>query len=108
LCAVPSGYCAAIFAVLAAYARTLGQALGAPAEFGGSMSKPWRMVACHAGAWATLALLWWHEGSIRYAGLTVLDWTCLVVVLGCTQTIYVRLSRIAVSLRRGTHGHGEE
>lgn len=100
LCAVPSGYCAAILAVLTAYTRILGQSLGAPAEFAGLMSKPLRMVACHVGAWATFGLLWWQDGSIQYASLTVLDLTCLIVVLGCIETICVRLSHIAASLQR--------
>jgi len=105
--AVASGYCAAIFALLVAYVRTLGQSLGAPPEFGGVMSKPWRMVLCHAGAWITLALSWWGNGAVRYGGLTVLDWTCLVVVLGSIQTICVRLSRVIRSLREKACRHGE-
>ena len=63
------------------------------------MSKPWRMVVLHAGAWATLALLWWAGGATAYAGLTVLDLTHLVIVAGCAQTVWVRLARTVRSLR---------
>src|SRR5215510_13631928 len=57
LCAVVSGYWAAIFALLTAYVGMLGQAVGARREFGGVMSKPWRMVVLHIGAWITFAML---------------------------------------------------
>jgi hypothetical protein len=56
------------------------------------------MVALHVGAWTTLGLLWFAGGRIRYGGLTVLDWTFLAIVLGCVQTIGLRLVRIVESL----------
>jgi phosphatidylglycerophosphate synthase len=99
LCEPIAGYWAAIFALLVAYVGTLGQAVGAKREFGGVMSKPWRMVALHVGAWITLGLLWWGNGQIRFGGLTVLDWTFLAIVLGCVQTIWLRLSRIVKALQ---------
>jgi hypothetical protein len=34
-----------------------------------------------------------------YAGLTVLDWTCIAIIAGCVQTIAVRLKRILAALR---------
>jgi hypothetical protein len=52
----------------------------------------------NAGAWLTYILMCSHAPS-RYAGLTVLDWTCVVIVLGCVQTIWVRLARITAELR---------
>jgi len=76
-----------------------GQAVGVQREFSGLMSKPWRMVTLHIGAWITLGLIWWNNGAIRWFGLTVLDWTCLLVVVGCTQTIWIRLRRIMRALR---------
>ena len=93
LCAPSSGYWAAIFALLTAYVGTLGQAVAGRREFGGIMSKPWRMVTLHIGAWMTLGLLWLGNGRIRFGGLTVLDWTCLAISAGCVQTIFVRLKR---------------
>ena len=94
-----SGYWAAIFALLTAYAGILGQAVGVQREFSGIMAKPWRMAVLHLGAWVTLGSLWWNEGRIAYRGLTVLDWTCLIVVLGCVETIWIRLARIMSALR---------
>ena len=60
------------------------------------MAKPWRMVALHAGAWLTA--LWPGAGASHPGGLSVLDWTCVVVILGCLQTIAVRLRRIFAAL----------
>ena len=99
LCAALSGYWAAILAVLTAYVGLFGQAVGVQREFSGLMAKPWRMVALHIGAWLTLGLLWWGRAGIRFGGLTVLDWTCLVIIAGCVQTITVRLRRILSALR---------
>lgn len=95
LCSPFSGYWAGIFAVFTAYVGIFGQAVGAKREFGGVMSKPWRMVTLALGAWATLALIWFGDGDAlrKFAGLTILDWTCLVVIAGCVQTIAVRLRR---------------
>ncbi len=100
LCEPLGGYWAAIFALLTAYVGTLGQAVGVQREFSGVMTKPWRMVTLHVGAWVTLGLLWWAAGRIRYGGLTVLDWTNVVIVAGCVQTIVVRLVRIVRALHR--------
>jgi len=99
LCAALSGYWAAILAVLTAYVGLFGQAVGVQREFSGLMAKPWRMVALHIGAWLTLGLLWWGRAGIRFGGLSVLDWTCLVIIAGCVQTITVRLRRILSALR---------
>jgi phosphatidylglycerophosphate synthase len=94
-----SGYWAAIFALLTAYVGTFGQAVGVGRQFGGLMSKPWRMVTLHAGAWATLAAVLAHDGRVRFGGLTILDWTCLVIVVGCVETIAVRLRAIMRGLK---------
>jgi phosphatidylglycerophosphate synthase len=99
-----SAYWAAIFALLTAYVGMLGQAVGAHREFSGVMAKPWRMVTLHVGAWATLAVLWSGDGRPEIAGRTILDWTCLVVVIGCVETIVVRLRRIMRALRAKTQG----
>jgi hypothetical protein len=93
-----SGYWAAILALFTAYVGTLGQAVGAQREFSGVMTKPWRMVTLHIGAWITLGVLWFGSGRIDYGGLTILDWTNLVVVAGCLQTIAIRLVRIVRTL----------
>src|SRR5438132_8520321 len=51
LCNVLFGYWVAIFALIVAYVGISGQAVGVQREFSGLMSKPWRMVVLHAGAW---------------------------------------------------------
>lgn len=98
--AVVSGYWAAIFALITAYVGMFGQAVGVQREFSGLMSKPWRMVTLHLGAWITLGLIWWGNNAIGWCGLTVLDWTCLLVVIGCIQTIWLRLNRIMRALQK--------
>ena len=95
------GYWAAIFALLTAYVGLFGQAIGVQREFSGLMSKPWRMVALHLGAWATFAYWRWNTGSIQSStNFTIFDWTCLLVIAGCLQTIIVRLKRIMVALEK--------
>jgi phosphatidylglycerophosphate synthase len=106
--AVVSGYWAAILALLTAYVGMFGQAVGVQREFSGLMSKPWRMVTLHVGSWATLGMIWWNHGAIRWGGLTVLDWTCLVVMAGCVQTIGVRLARILRALRLKNAPRGKD
>ncbi len=100
LCHVLLGYWAAILALLVAYVGTLGQAVGVQREFSGLMAKPWRMVALHVGAWLALGLGWWTDGTAEPGGLSVLDWTLLVILAGCLQTIGLRLARILRSLAR--------
>jgi len=92
------GYWAALLALLTAYVGMFGQAVDVQREFSGLMSKPWRMVTLHIGAWLTFGFIWWRDGDIKLANLSVLDWTCLLVVAGCVQTIAVRLKRIMRAL----------
>ncbi len=95
------GYWAAIFALLTAYVGTLGQAVGVQREFSGVMSKPWRMVALHVGAWCAFL-----AGVERFAmdSLTILDCTCIVIIAGCIQTIVIRLRHILDALRSSCRG----
>lgn len=90
LCHPLTGYWAAIMALLTAYVGTLGQAIAGQREFGGIMSKPWRMVTLHLGSWIVLADLWSWRMADSWP-LTILDLTHLVIVAGCLQTIAVRL-----------------
>ncbi len=105
-CTPTAGYMAAIFALLTAYVGVLGQAVGARREFGGVMSKPWRMVVLHLGAWTAFFVslsahgphphhhLWWPFNPPPPAPEphnNVLTWTCWIVVAGCVQTMFVRL-----------------
>jgi len=57
------------------------------------------MVTLHLGAWTALALAWSGTNG-NWKGWTVLDWTCVVIVVGCIQTIAVRLNRIFRALRQ--------
>ncbi|HKP04671.1 MAG TPA: CDP-alcohol phosphatidyltransferase family protein [Chthoniobacterales bacterium] len=99
------GYWAAIFALLTAYVGMFGQAVGGEREFSGTMSKPWRMVTLHAGAWLTFACLRWNHGAVRFGSLTILDWACLIVVAGCLQTMAIRLKRIMAALKAKSASH---
>ncbi len=92
------GYWAAILSLGTAYVGTLGQAVGGRREFGGMMSKPWRMVVLGLGAWLTYARFRWNDGDTMIGNLSVLDLACLVVIAGCLQTIAQRLGRIWRSL----------
>src|SRR6266513_3453074 len=93
------GYWTAIVSVLTAYVGLFGQAIGGRREFGGIMSKPWRMVALSLGAWMMFVCRSWQIGLHDFGSLTILDWTCLVIIAGCLQTIIVRLKRIVIALQ---------
>ncbi len=82
------GYWSAILSLGTAYVGTLGQAVGGRREFGGIMSKPWRMVVLGLGAWL----------MFFFRQVPALDLACLVVIAGCVQTIALRLRRILRSL----------
>lgn len=89
------GYWAAIASLGTAYVGTLGQAVGVRREFSGPMSKPWRMVALHLGAWLTYVLFRWHHGDT----LRAMEWTCAIVIAGCGATIALRLIHILRALK---------
>jgi phosphatidylglycerophosphate synthase len=93
------GYWTAIFSLFTAYVGLFGQAIGGRREFSGIMSKPWRMVALSGGAWAMFV---WRSCQVEihdFGRLTILDWTCLVIIAGCLETIIVRLKRIVTALQ---------
>jgi phosphatidylglycerophosphate synthase len=102
------GYWTIILALMTAYVGTLGQAVGARREFGGVMSKPWRMVTLHLGAWITLYGIWFHAGGFYAGSLSILDWTCLLIIVGCAETIWVRLAKIMRTLRLKSQPSAEE
>jgi phosphatidylglycerophosphate synthase len=94
------GYWTAILSLLTAYVGLFGQAIGGRREFNGIMSKPWRMVALSLGAWAMF--VYRSQSELHDFGrLTILDWTCLVIIAGCLETIIVRLKRIVTALQDG-------
>ena len=92
LCHPASGYWAAILALLTAYVGTFGQALGVGRQFGGIMAKPWRMVVLARRGMDHAGTACGRAAPIDLGPLTVLDWTNLVVVAGCVETIAVRLA----------------
>lgn len=83
------GYWAALASLGTAYVGTLAQAVGAPREFAGPMSKPWRMVVLQIGAWLAFGL-----------GGAPLKWACGIVIAGCALTIARRLRRTFRALAR--------
>lgn len=85
--AVFVGWLAALLAVLTAYVREFGCALGAPADFGGPFAKQQRMWAVIAGALIALLLP-------RWAGV-VLALMLVVVCAGTAYTLYRRIMRLA-------------
>ncbi|MEO8439968.1 MAG: hypothetical protein ABI540_07070 [Spartobacteria bacterium] len=93
------GYWAALASLGAAYVGTLGQAVGARREYGGIMSKPWRMVVLGLGTWLTYALQRWNNGDTAISGFSILDWTCLIITAGCLQTGALRLGRVLRALK---------
>ena len=95
------GYWTAILSLFTAYVGLFGQAIGGRREFGGIMSKPWRMVALSLGAWAMFVCRAYQAGSHDFGSLTILDWSCLAIIAGCFQTIIVRLKRIVTALQDG-------
>ncbi len=99
LCHPANGYLTAIFALLVAYVGLFGQAVGVQREFSGVMAKPWRMVALHVGSWIALWQIWSGNAEWSFAGLSTLDWTQIVIIAGCLQSIAIRLARIMRALK---------
>lgn len=90
-CLMPLAYWAALLAVMTAYVGVTGQAVAGVREYGGLMSKPWRMVTLHIGAWATWAMLAFAHRTTLAGALTAIDVACVVILVGCLQTCFVRL-----------------
>jgi phosphatidylglycerophosphate synthase len=92
------GYWAAIVSLGTAYVGILGQAVGVQREFSGLMSKPWRMVVLSLGAGVTYGLWDWNRSDV-IGELRVLEWACVIVIVGGLQTCAQRLSRILRALK---------
>jgi phosphatidylglycerophosphate synthase len=86
-----AGYWAAIMALITAYVGLFGQAIGGGRQFGGVMSKPWRMVVLALAAFLTFAM---RSSTWSIEHFTIFDWSGFVIIAGCAQTIVVRLRRI--------------
>jgi phosphatidylglycerophosphate synthase len=100
LAGVALAYWAAVLAVMTAYVGTLAQAVTGKRRFEGVMSKQWRMIVLGVGTFLAFGLLA-ALGPTLVGGLTVLDWTNVVIVAGCVQTCYVRMRHTLADLREG-------
>jgi len=109
LCEPLLAYWAAIAALLCAYVRTLAQAVGVSRQFDGVMSKPLRMVVLHLGSWILLAMYFFSEPEWT-ARRRVMDLTLAIILIGCAQTIWVRLRRslrVLSGRESGDEHHGK-
>lgn len=90
---VPLGWTAALLAVLTAYIRALGQALGFAADFRGPMAKPHRMAALTLACLVAAAEpLWRWNGQTLAIGLSV-------IILGTAVTCIRRTVKLARDLK---------
>ncbi len=87
------GWLAALFAVLTAYIRVLGGALGFAQDFGGPMAKQHRMAVLTAGS--LVSLIEHYFVGTNY----VLPITCGVIAVGSLLTCGTRLSRLGRKLK---------
>lgn len=89
----PLGWLASVLAVLTAYVRELGRALGFPADFSGPMAKPHRMAVLTATCLvAVLEPLWGWRGEAVLVGLAA-------ITLGTAWTTVRRTRTLAGRLR---------
>lgn len=96
------GYAAAIMSVFTAYVRVQGCALGAPADFGGPMSKTHRMfVVVGAALYAAIAPVSWQPASAVFPDAGILSLALAVIVIGCVVTSVRRLRQCAKILKGG-------
>jgi phosphatidylglycerophosphate synthase len=86
-------YWVAIAALIVAYVGLFGQAVRVQREFSGVMAKPWRIVVLSIGALITMFLVL-ADRTLWFGGFMVLDWTLFAILLGCVQTVVIRLVRI--------------
>ena len=87
-------YWVAIAAVIVAYVGLFGQAVGVQREFSGVMAKPWRIVVAQPRRADDDVPRAQRPTATGSRGFAVLDWTHFVILAGCAQTVFVRLSRI--------------
>jgi phosphatidylglycerophosphate synthase len=93
--AAPLGWLAAALALLTAYVRALGGAVGAGQDYGGPMAKQQRMALLSAGC-----LLAAGEGLAGWPGWSLLGVLALVA-LGSALTVLLRVRRLRLRLELG-------
>ncbi len=89
------GYWAAIFALLTRLCWLVWPSAG-------RSTRVWRnyvQTVAHGRAYHWRMAYVFSATDISSATFTILDWTCLVVIAGCVQTIVVRLKRITAGLQ---------
>lgn len=101
------GYWAAIGALLTAYVGVLSQAVTAPRQYGGLMSKPWRMVVVSFFALLILAAPKLEAQVLSEYGFSLLAVACGIVILGCIQTTILRFRKAWVFLANENRGAAE-
>jgi len=84
-----------IGSLFVAYLGVLGKSVGASRQFGGIMSKQWRMFAVAGGCWAAYGVLFF---SWPYS-VTILDIIAIFILVGLVQTALLRLYRLFKELR---------
>ncbi len=95
------GWLAAVLAVLTAYVRELGRALGFPADFCGPMAKPQRMAVLTAACLVSMIEpLWGWGGHVMVIAL-------MVIAIGAVATVIRRVRHLARRLRE-RDGDGED
>lgn len=87
------GWLCAVLAVLTAYVRELGRALGRPADFSGPLAKPQRMALLTG-----LAVVSVFESAWDWHGQTLLGGLGLMAAL-TALTVWNRTARLAAGLR---------
>jgi len=90
------GWAAGLTAVMTAYVRALGTAVGAPTEFRGPMAKSHRMALITAACAATAFLPVWPEAAyVMPAALGVVIVGCIVTSARRARAAYLHLERSA-------------
>lgn len=85
---VALGWLCAALALIAAYVRELGRALGQPADFSGPMAKPHRMALLTAAcALSLLEPLWDGRGQTMLGALGLMAALTLLTVVGRTRRL---------------------
>jgi phosphatidylglycerophosphate synthase len=92
--AIDAGWAAAALAVLTAYVRELGRALGAAADFGGPGAKPQRMaILTAAAAVSAFEPLWSGRGQVLGGALALIAVLACITGAGRTRRLASVLSK---------------
>ncbi len=87
------GWLGALLAVLTAYIRATGGALGVPQDFRGPLAKQQRMLVMAVGCLIAAAAPWWPRALIA------LPIACWIIAIGSALTCLTRTRALAITLR---------